>query len=214
MEDIPNLVEEYGVEILTLAIPSLKSEKLQEILDIVTPLGLTLNSMPALEEFAKGNMTLSRLKNIDVVDLLGRKEVTLDVKKVKDQITDKVILVTRAGGSIGSEICRQLIKFNPKQLLLLGHGENSIYLIHQELSQKYTDKITEIYPIIADIQDKERLSEVMWDFHPYTIYHTAAHKHVPLMEYNPKKAVKNNIYGTKNLAETAIKYQVKNFVLI
>ncbi|MHC5218002.1 polysaccharide biosynthesis protein [Enterococcus sp. LJL128] len=213
-EDIPKIVEEYNVEMLTIAIPSLKKEELQRILDIVTPLGLPVNAMPALEEVASGNITISRLKQINVVDLLGREEVKLDMNQLKGKITNKIILVTGAGGSIGSEICRQLMRFNPKKLILLGHGENSIYLIHKELTNKYPNKLTEIIPIIADIQDKQRLVDVMSIYKPDTVYHAAAHKHVPLMEYNPIEAVKNNVYGTKNVAEAAKECGVENFVMI
>ncbi|MGL4694352.1 polysaccharide biosynthesis protein [Enterococcus larvae] len=213
-QQIPKLVEEHGIEMLTIAIPSLKREELQRILDIITPMGVPVNAMPALEEVASGNITISRLKQIDVVDLLGREEVRLDVDQLKDQLTNKVILVTGAGGSIGSEICRQLMCFNPKKLLLVGHGENSIYLIHKELLEKYGDKVTEIVPIIADVQDKERIVGIMKHYQPDTVYHAAAHKHVPLMEYNPEEAVKNNVFGTKNVAEAAKEQNVESFVMI
>lgn len=213
-KQIPALVEEHGIEMLTVAIPSLKKEQLQRMLDVITPLGVPVTAMPALEEVASGNITLSRLKPIDVVDLLGREEVQLDVGQIKDQLTNKVILVTGAGGSIGSEICRQLMRFNPKQLLLVGHGENSIYLIHRELTGKYGNKLTEIVPIIADIQDKERIVSIMKQYKPDTVYHAAAHKHVPLMEYNPEEAVKNNVFGTKNVAEAAKEQNVGSFVMI
>lgn len=167
-----------------------------------------------MEEMASGKISMSRLKTIDVVDLLGREEVALDIDSIKDQLTDKVILVTGAGGSIGSEICRQVIQFNPKQLLLLGHGENSIYLIDRELKINYSDKLTEIVPIIVDVQDREKIFEVMAHYQPDIVYHAAAHKHVPMMEYNPREAVKNNVYGTKNVAEAAKATNVKNFVMI
>jgi FlaA1/EpsC-like NDP-sugar epimerase len=170
--------------------------------------------MPSVEEIASGKISISKFKEIDVVDLLGREEVQLDIDSIKDQITDKIILVTGAGGSIGSEICRQVIKFNPKKLLLLGHGENSIYLIDRELKSKYKEKTTDICPIIADVQDRERMFEIMEQYRPDIVYHAAAHKHVPLMEYNPRESVKNNIYGTKNVAEAAKKNNVKNFVMV
>ncbi len=167
-----------------------------------------------MEEIASGKISTSRLKKIDVVDLLGRDEVKLDIDSIKDQITGKTILVTGAGGSIGSEICRQVIQFNPKKLVLLGHGENSIYLIDRELKINFKDNITEIVPVIADIQDREKMFEIMNEVKPDIVYHAAAHKHVPLMEYNPKEAVKNNIYGTKNTAEAAKAAKVKNFVMV
>lgn len=133
--------------------------------------------------------------------------------KIERKIYDKTILVTGAGGSIGSEICRQVSKFNPKRLILLGHGENSIYLIHQELKNLYSDKI-EIVPIIADVQDRKHIFELMEQYRPEIVYHAAAHKHVPLMEANPTEAIKNNVYGTKNVAEAAKAAKVKSFVMI
>ncbi|MEI5993370.1 polysaccharide biosynthesis protein [Candidatus Enterococcus mansonii] len=211
---IPDIVEKYKIQMITIAIPSLKPEELQKILEVITPLGLPINSMPALEEVASGNITISRLKKIDVVDLLGREEVKLDMIQLADQLTDKVILVTGAGGSIGSEICRQLMKFAPKRLLLLGHGENSIYLIEKELKRLFCAQNTEIVPIIADIQDRKRIFKIIEQYQPDNVYHAAAHKHVPLMETNPTEAVKNNIFGTKNVAEAAKKYGVENFVMI
>ena len=213
-EDIPKLVKEYKIEMLTLAIPSIKKSELQHILDIIAPLGLPINSMPALEEVVSGNITVSRLKTIDVVDLLGRKEVKLDMVQLVDNLSDKTILITGAGGSIGSEICRQLLKFMPKQLLLLGHGENSIYLIEKELKKLSKNQQIDLIPIIADIQDEKRIEQVMTDYRPDIVYHAAAHKHVPLMEYNPSEALKNNVYGTLNVARAAKKATVETVVMI
>lgn len=214
VEEIPDIVKKYDIEMLTIAIPSLKRKELQRILDIATPLGLPINSMPALEEVASGNITISRLKEIDVVDLLGREEVQLDMVGLTDWLQNKAILVTGAGGSIGSEICRQLMTFRPKKIYLLGHGENSIYLIEKELRNEYKNSTTEIIPIIADIQDRKRIFQVFSEARPNIVYHAAAHKHVPLMEYNPSEAVKNNVFGTKNVAEAAKEYQAESFVMI
>lgn len=214
VEQIPYIVETYDVEMITVAIPSLQPKELQRILEVITPLGLPINSMPALEEVASGNITISRLKKIDVVDLLGREEVKLDMVQLTDQLTAKVILVTGAGGSIGSEICRQLMKFAPETLLLLGHGENSIYQIEKELKRLFCALDTKIIPIIADVQDRERIFQIVEQYRPDNIYHAAAHKHVPLMEENPVEAVKNNVFGTKNIAEAAKEYDVENFVMI
>lgn len=214
IKDLPELVEKYEIAMVTIAIPSLSRKKLREIFDLIEPLHVKVNSMPSMEEVASGKINLSRLKEIDVVDLLGRDEVQLDIDAIKDQITGKTILVTGAGGSIGSEICRQVIRFNPRRLLLLGHGENSIYLIDRELRNNYSECVTEIVPIIADIQDRKKIFAIMEDYQPEIVYHAAAHKHVPLMEYNPREAVKNNVYGTKNVAEAAKAAKVKNFVMV
>lgn len=214
IKDLPELVDKYEIAMITIAIPSLSRKKLREIFELIEPLHVKVNSMPSMEEVASGKINLSRLKEIDVVDLLGRDEVQLDIDAIKDQITGKTILVTGAGGSIGSEICRQVIRFNPRRLLLLGHGENSIYLIDRELRNNYQENITEIVPIIADIQDRKKIFAIMEHYQPEIVYHAAAHKHVPLMEYNPREAVKNNVYGTKNVAEAAKTAKVKNFVMV
>lgn len=214
IKDIPQLVQKYNVDMVTIAIPSLPRKKLREIFDSLENEQLTVNTMPSMEEMASGKINISKLKEIDVVDLLGRDEAKLDVDSIKDQITDKTILVTGAGGSIGSEITRQVIQFNPRQLILLGHGENSIYLIHRELNSRYKDRTTEVVPIIADVQNREKIFEVMDKYQPDIVYHAAAHKHVPLMEFNPKEAVRNNVYGTKNVAEAAKANTVEHFVMV
>ncbi len=214
LKDIPELIEKYDIQMVTIAIPSLSRKKLRRIFELVESAHVKVNTMPSMEELASGKISVSKLKTIDVVDLLGRDEVELDIESIKDQITNKVILVTGAGGSIGSEICRQIIQFDPAKLLLLGHGENSIYLIDRELRTHHQKCPTEIVPIIADIQDRKKINEIMEQYHPDIVYHAAAHKHVPLMEYNPKEAVKNNILGTKNVAEAAKAAKVKNFVMV
>ncbi len=214
LKDIPELIEKYDIQMVTIAIPSLSRKKLRRIFELVESAHVKVNTMPSMEELASGKISVSKLKTIDVVDLLGRDEVELDIESIKDHITNKVILVTGAGGSIGSEICRQIIQFDPAKLLLLGHGENSIYLIDRELRTHHQKCPTEIVPIIADIQDRKKINEIMEQYHPDIVYHAAAHKHVPLMEYNPKEAVKNNIFGTKNVAEAAKAAKVKNFVMV
>lgn len=212
--DLNKLIKENEVDMLTVAIPSISKHRLNELFDLSQSLGFKLNIMPSMEEIAEGKVNFSKLKDIDVVDLLGREEVKLDIEQIKEKITDKVILVTGAGGSIGSEICRQVMRFNPRKLLLLGHGENSIYLINRELQNQYRNKETEIIPIIADVQDRPRIDMIMQIYHPDIVYHAAAHKHVPLMEYNPVEAVKNNVIGTRNVAESAKLHNVESFVMV
>lgn len=214
IKDLPKLVKEYQIDRVTLAIPSLSNKRLQEIMVELSESNVKVSTMPSIEELAAGKVNINRLKEIDVVDLLGREEVKLDIDSIQDQLSGQIILVTGAGGSIGSEICRQLTKFKPKQLLLLGHGENSIYQIHRELKNLNQNESTEFIPIIADIQDRHKIFEIMSHYHPNVVYHAAAHKHVPLMEYNPSEAVKNNVLGTKNVAEAAKANNVKNFVMI
>ena len=211
--DIPRLVKELEIDQITIAIPSLSAEEQEAILDICQQSNVPVTVMPPVEELVLGHLNTNQLKEIDIADLLGRKEVILDQSQLSEFISGKTVLVTGAGGSIGSEICRQISHFTPKRLLLLGHGENSIYLIHRELTNKYKDEF-EIIPIIADIQDRGLIFKLMEDYKPDLVYHAAAHKHVPLMEYNPKEAVKNNIFGTKNVAEAAKSTGVAKFVMV
>ena len=211
--DIPRLVEELNVEQVTIAIPSLSGRDREAIVAICKSVGVPVNNMPSIEDIFSGDVTVSDFQEIDIADLLGRPEVVLDQKELNLYFEGKTILVTGAGGSIGSEICRQIARFSPKRLLLLGHGENSIYLIHRELQEKYGESI-ELIPVIADIQDRERIFDIMATYRPNVVYHAAAHKHVPLMEYNPHEAVKNNIFGTKNVAEAAKVANVEKFVMI
>ena len=211
--DIPGIVENYGVEQVTIAIPSLKGAEREKIVEICNNLHVTVNSMPSVEDVVVGKISTQQLREIEIADLLGRKEVILDQSEFNRYFTGKTVLVTGAGGSIGSEICRQIAKFHPTRLLLLGHGENSIYLIHRELINRYGDRI-EFLPLIADIQDRELMFEIMKEYKPDLVYHAAAHKHVPLMEANPKESVKNNIFGTKNVAEAAKAAGVAKFVMV
>lgn len=212
-EQIPEIVGNYEVEQIVIAIPSLAPDNYERIVEYCQQTEVKVNAMPKYEQVITGKLSVSKLQEIDIADLLGRKEVKLDQQSLKSNIKCKTVLVTGAGGSIGSELCRQIAQFCPARLLLLGHGENSIYLIHKELSSRYKDDI-ELIPIIADIQDRERIFHIMETYRPDRVYHAAAHKHVPLMEYNPTEAVKNNIYGTRNVAEAAKAAGVAKFVMI
>ncbi|WP_183121707.1 polysaccharide biosynthesis protein [Streptococcus iniae] len=210
---IPRLVAEYEVNQVTIAIPSLDGKGREAILDICRQANVPVNNMPSIENIVMGNVSLNTFEEIDIADLLSRNEVFLDQSALQPFFSEKTVLVTGAGGSIGSEICRQVAHFKPKQILLLGHGENSIYLINRELNAKYSDNII-ITPIIADIQDRDLMFKIMADYKPDVVYHAAAHTHVPLMEYNPREAVKNNIFGTKNVAEAAKAAGIPKFVMV
>ncbi|WP_431194514.1 polysaccharide biosynthesis protein [Staphylococcus aureus] len=175
--------------------------------------GVELLKMPNIEDVMSGELEVNQLKKVEVEDLLGRDPVELDMDMISNELTNKTILVTGAGGSIGSEICRQVCNFYPERIILLGHGENSIYLINRELRNRF-GKNVDIVPIIADVQNRARMFEIMETYKPYAVYHAAAHKHVPLMEDNPEEAVRNNILGTKNTAEAAKNAEVKKFVMI
>lgn len=212
-EQIPEIVANYEISQIVVAIPSLKPDEYERILSLCKKTGAKVSAMPKYEEVVTGKLKVHKLREIDIADLLGRKEVKLDQTSLQSNIEGKTVLVTGAGGSIGSELCRQIVRFSPARLLLLGHGENSIYLIHKELTTNYGEEV-EIVPIIADIQDRERIFHIMKEYRPDRVYHAAAHKHVPLMEYNPTEAVKNNIYGTRNVAEAAKAAGVAKFVMV
>lgn len=213
INDIPNLVSKYRIKRIIIAIPTLGSNRLKEINDICNSTGIELFKMPNIESVLSGELKVNQLKRVEVEDLLGREPVELDMAMISKELTHKTVLVTGAGGSIGSEICRQVCKFQPERIVLLGHGENSIYLIHQELTNMYKDKI-DIIPVIADVQNGERMKEVIEQYKPYAVYHAAAHKHVPLMEYNPMEAYRNNVLGTKNTALAAKNAGVRKFVMV
>ncbi|WP_431197599.1 polysaccharide biosynthesis protein [Staphylococcus equorum] len=211
--DIPDLVKKFNIKKIIIAIPTLSQQRLREINKLCEGANVEVFKMPNIENVMSGEIEVNQLKKVEVEDLLGRDPVELDMASISKELTHKTILVTGAGGSIGSEICRQVCKFTPDRIILLGHGENSIYHIHQELIGLYKEEI-EVIPIIADVQDKERMKEVMQAYKPYVVYHAAAHKHVPLMEYNPQEAIKNNVLGTRNTAEAAKLAEVSKFVMV
>ncbi|WP_427138229.1 polysaccharide biosynthesis protein [Psychrobacillus psychrodurans] len=213
VEDIPEIVESLAIDHIIIAIPSLTKKDIKEIFEHCSKTKAKVKIMPSIEAVMTGKLSVSEMREVKIEDLLGREEVELDMRAISEKLTEKKILVTGAGGSIGSEICRQVACFNPNQLILLGHGENSIYHIVNELRQNVSEGI-EVIPIIADVQDRDRIFEVIQQYKPDVIYHAAAHKHVPLMETNPMEAVKNNVFGTKNIAEAADTFEVGHFVLI
>ncbi|MFC0013761.1 MULTISPECIES: nucleoside-diphosphate sugar epimerase/dehydratase [Allobacillus] len=213
LDDIERVVEKYRIEHIIFAIPSISKTRANEVYQLCSKTGVKTQTIPKFEDLVTGKVSVTELRDVDIEDLLGREPVELDMQKIGNNIRNKTVLITGAGGSIGSEICRQIAKFGPNQLLLLGHGENSIYQIERELRGKINGKI-DIKPIIADVQDRKRIGEVMSTYEPDVVYHAAAHKHVPLMEFNPIEAVKNNIIGTKNVAEAADHFRVETFVLV
>ncbi|WP_087974156.1 polysaccharide biosynthesis protein [Oceanobacillus rekensis] len=213
-DDIEAVAEAQKIEHIVIAIPSLRNGQLEKIVEQCNKTNAKVQMIPKIEDLMTGKVSVSHLKNVEVEDLLGRDPVKLDIDMISDYVTGNTVMVTGAGGSIGSEICRQLMRFTPKKILLLGHGEYSIYNIDMELKRVYGDTETEIIPIIGDVQDRQRIFDVVNQHKPEIIYHAAAHKHVPLMEYNPHEAVKNNIIGTRNVAEAADAFGVNKFVMV
>ncbi|MCA0999953.1 polysaccharide biosynthesis protein [Bacillus thuringiensis] len=210
---IQEIVEDNDIEHIIIAIPSLNRGQINEIFEKCRKTKAKTQIVPMLEDLLDGKLSVNEFRDVQVEDLLGREPIKLDDAGIGEKITSKTILVTGAGGSIGSEICRQVMKYKPAKIVLLGHGENSIYNIEMEMRVTYKDTV-EITTEIADIQDRHKIFEIMKKHQPYIVYHAAAHKHVPLMERNPEEAVKNNIFGTKNVAEAADTFKVNTFVMV
>lgn len=210
---IAELVDAYEVEEILIAIPSLHPEQLQEIANICSVSGCKVQILPEfLRNLSAGALSVRKLRPLNIEDLLGRENIELDVKEIGKYLTGKIVLVTGAGGSIGSEICRQVLRFQPEQILLLGRGENSIYEIHQELKNKCNEE--QLLPLIVNITDRDKLENVFQEFHPQVVFHAAAHKHVPLMEHQPEEAIYNNVFGSYNVGDLAGRYHCERLVLI
>jgi len=207
---IQEIVTKHKVTEIIIALPSVSRKEISEIISICKRTNTDMKIIPHINDLLEGKISMKSLRNVEVEDLLGRDPVVLESDGITEYVEDKIVLVTGAGGSIGSELCRQLISFRPGKLLLLGHGENSIYQIHRELSSKGI----KLVPIIADVQDRTRMEDVFRKFKPQVVFHAAAHKHVPLMEENPSEAIKNNVFGTRNVADLADRYEAQKFVLV
>ncbi|CAH8768220.1 polysaccharide biosynthesis protein [Paenibacillus dendritiformis] len=211
---IERIARDYQIELIVIAIPSLNKPGLKAIFDECAKTKAKTQIIPMIEDIASGKVSVSQFRDVQVEDLLGREPVQLDLASISDYATGKVILVTGAGGSVGSEICRQLSNFNPRKLILLGHGENSIYSIEMELQNLFKDKSIQFYTEIADLQDESKIVQVLNKHRPDVVYHAAAHKHVPLMQRHPEEAVKNNVIGTLNAAKASSQAGVSTFVMI
>ncbi len=210
--EIEKVVKEYGVDEIIIAIPSASGDIIRNISLICRESGCKVKILPALYELIEGKTKIQQLRNIEIEDLLRREPVKMNIEEISSYLSGKVIMVTGAGGSIGSELCRQIAKVNPKEIILLGRGENSIYEINQELKEKYPNNI--FIPIIADIKEKNRINNIFSEYRPNVVFHAAAHKHVPLMEAQPQEAIRNNVFGTKNLVDAANDYSVETFIMI
>lgn len=211
-DDLMEMVVKHSIDEIIIAIPSLGGERLREIFRACRETKCGVKTVPGLYEVIDGQVSVEQLRNIDLEDILRREPVKLDLDQIASYLKGKRILVTGAGGSIGSELCRQIAKMSPSHITLLGKGENSIYEIHQEMTAKYPS--LSIEPVIADVRDKSRIVSVFSRLQPQVVFHAAAHKHVPLMEAQPAEAVRNNIFGTKTVAEAADRVNVEKFVLI
>lgn len=219
-QDLAGLIEKYEVTDILLALPSVTRARRNEILNELQPLPVHVRSLPGLTDLAHGRVALADIKDLEVEDLLGRDAVPPDSALLARSLTSKVILVTGAAGSIGSELCRQILQERPNRLLLVEHSEYGLYSIHQELQRLCVHIVErqgaapELIPLLANVRDYQRMSDICTAYRPHTVYHAAAYKHVPLVEHNPAEGIANNVLGTLNVARAAIETGAGHFVLV
>jgi len=209
---IKKVVEKYRIDEIIIAIPSMQRQEIRGVIEECNKTKCKLKIVPGLSELIDGEVSIQAIREVKIDDLLGREPVKLDMEGIQGYIKDRVVLVTGGGGSIGSELCRQIAAIQPKKLLILDNYENNAYAIQNEIRSTYPE--VDLFTIIASVREKERMDEIFATHKPQVVFHAAAHKHVPLMEDNPQEAVKNNIFGTRNVAECADKYGTERFVLI
>lgn len=211
-DDIERICDEMNVDEIIFAIYTIDSASRAEILDICSKTGKKVKILPGIEASFHTPGTLNNIREVNIEDLLGRDPIVLDNQLIEDDINGKTVLVTGGGGSIGSELCRQIIKYNPQRLVILDIYENTTYELENELREKYPNNKIDV--LIGSVRDKRRLDEIFGKYRPDLVFHAAAHKHVPLMEYSPCEAIKNNVFGTYNTAVCAQEFGVKKFVMI
>ena len=211
--DIPRLVGKYEIDEIVFAIPDARGVDKKDILDICSSTGCKVRVIPGIYQLVEGSVTVNALRDVQIEDLLGRDPIKANMASIRQYITGKTVMVTGGGGSIGSELCRQIAKADPKLLIIFDVYENNAFWIERELREKYGDKLNMI-ALIGSVRNTNRVNSVMAKYHPEIIFHAAAHKHVPLMETSPNEAIKNNVGGTYKMAEAAVRWGVERFVLI
>lgn len=211
-KDIISAVERYGITQIIIAMPSAPKSTIKEIVDLCQHTECKIRILPGMYQLVSGEVSVSQLREVEIGDLLGREQIKVNLNEILGYVQNKVVLVTGGGGSIGSEICRQLAGHGVKQLIIVDIYENNIYEIQQELKRKYPE--LDLVALIASVRNTHRINEIMDKYRPNVVYHAAAHKHVPLMEDNPNEAIKNNVFGTYKTASAAGKHGVERFVLI
>lgn len=212
VDELPAICKEKNIEEIAIAMPSATAKQLRKVVQICEGAKVRFRTVPSVADIASGRFRVSQIRDVEINDLLGREAIQLDLATIGELLDGKVILVTGAGGSIGSEMCRQVCHFQPQLLLLVEQAENSLFFIERELRKSFPQVAMEA--IICDITDKKRVEQIFEKFHPHVVIHAAAHKHVPLMELNPGEAIKNNIIGTKTVADASNKYEAESFVMI
>ena len=210
--DIPRLAEEYKIDEIYIAIPSASAKERKAIIEICRETGCQVKILPGIYQLINGEVSIAKLRNVEIEDLLGRDPIRVNLDEIMGYVSGKVVLVTGGGGSIGSELCRQVASHNPKQLIIFDIYENNAYDIQLELKEKYPD--LDLVVLIGSVRNTHRIETVFEQYRPDIVYHAAAHKHVPLMEDSPNEAIKNNVFGTYKTAKAADKYGTKRFVLI
>ena len=211
-EKIIEAAKKYEIEQILVAIPSADKKELSKILDICKETKCQIKRLPGMFQLINGDIHISDFKDVEIQDLLGRDPIKVNLEEIMDYVTNRVVMVTGGGGSIGSEICRQVASNKPKQLIIVDIYENSAYDIQQELRRKYPE--LDLKVLIASVRNTEKVNKLFEQYHPDIVYHAAAHKHVPLMEDSPNEAIKNNVFGTLNCVRAADKYGTKRFILI
>ncbi len=211
--DIPKAVEEYNIDEIIFAIPDAKGADRKDILDICSTTKCKVRIIPGIYQMIDGSVTVNTIRNVDIIDLLGRDPVKANVESIREYIAGKTVMVTGGGGSIGSELCRQIAMAKPKLLIIFDIYENNAFWIERELREKYKDSLN-VIALIGSVRNVSRVNRVLEKYRPEIIFHAAAHKHVPLMEESPNEAIKNNVFGTYNVARAAVTYGVQRFVLI
>jgi FlaA1/EpsC-like NDP-sugar epimerase len=214
-ESIPVLVRKYAIDEIIIAMPSVHGKQIRSIVTICKKCNVNVKIMPGIYELLNGSIGINQLRNVQIEDLLRREPIRTDLNSVKALIQGKKIMVTGGGGSIGSELCNQIINFDPEELLILGHGENRIFEINKRFTRNQSLKHNcRIIPIIADIRFPYRIESIFKEYRPDIVFHAAAHKHVPLMELNPAEAINNNVIGTRNLLQASLDTGVGKFIMI
>ena len=213
VDDIPDIVKKFMVDEIIFSIANISNKRKKEIIDICRATSCYTKTIPSFLEIIDGKVDFKIIRYVEIDYLLGRDPVNLDMDKIRGYISHKIVMVTGAGGTIGSELCRQIYKYGPRKIILLDNYENNVYNVQQELLMKYDHQL-DMDVVIANIREEKRLEEIFSKYRPDIVFHAAAHKHVPLMEANPTEAVKNNVFGTLNLLKISDKYGVKKFVLI
>jgi FlaA1/EpsC-like NDP-sugar epimerase len=213
-EDLANLVSTLTISQVLIAMPTLSRKRRNEILTKMRLARVAVRTLPSLSDLAQGKISISDLRDLDIDDLLGREPIMPSHILLAMNLRSKVVMVTGAGGSVGGELCRQIISLRPNKLLLIDQNEFALYTIHQELKEKLVGLEITVVPLLASVQDKERMYEIMSTWKPDTVYHAAAYKHVPLVEHNPAEGIKNNVFGTLRTAQAATENSVSDFVLI